>query len=585
MSVCFVPKDVKENLKSDADYQKQLEESFRRAFLSMIVSLIYMPRFNEEFRKIVNDYARGVPVISLPIEKPKLKGGALGFGDITKGITAGLNKEADKINKMVSGATNELNNVASKATSGLNNVALEATSGLSEATSGLSEATDQVKQSADAKKAFDNKVKNAGQTVDLAHDISPLVNATANDIGGLLSGNIPGLGNVAAKSGTKSGLPSGIAELHNIAGLSGLNALLSTGLKVVGLGNSKKNLIKSIAAGICEHIRRTKQGLVMWAKRNQIQIVEMMLNKHIGTLTQPKTFDPKPPIRPVATECLDDPEINEKLEAFNKQMFDILDPFLGKLVAELVSYVQVEIAGRIQIKEEKYKNIIFKPKKIIVAEPEEPPPRYEEVEEVEEAEVSINQDEPPTYKEVEEAEVSVTQGGPPTYEEAVYGRSLPVATPVNDNAESQMFPASAMPSPVILNDNPIKKAADTQNQVQTMLKAAVPFATAIDTAMNTSQFFYLKEQLLRRLKYMSDSFATSKSSNYDKTPFENWCLEQFYNKLVAYDTNDWLGAYEQPKKASDDDDFGDLFQGGRRNKRRSKKRRRKRTAKRRTIRR
>jgi hypothetical protein len=527
----------------------------------------------------------------LPVEKPNLKGGAWGLGNITKGITAGLNKEAGNIkNNMVSGATSELNNVVSgatkdfqegvsEATSGLSEATKdfqegvsgatkdfqegvsEATSGLNEATSGLSEATDQVKQTADAKKAFDNKVKNAGQTVDLAHDISPLVNATSNDIGGLLSFT-PGLGNVAAKSGTKSGLPSGLAGLHNMAGLSGLNALFSSGLKVVGLGNNKKNLIKSIAAGICEHIRRTKQGLVMWAKRNQIQIVEMMLNKHIGTLTQPKTFDPKPPIKPVAAECLDDPEINEKLEAFNKQMFDILDPFLGKLVAELVSYAQVEIAGRIQIKEEKYKNIIFKPKKIIVAEPEEPPPRYEEVEE---AEVSVNQDEPPTY------------------EEAVNG--MPVVTPVNDNAESQMFPASAMPSPVILNDNPIKKAADTQNQVQAMLKAAVPFATAIDTALNTSQFFYLKEQLLRRLKYMSDTFATSKSSNYDKTPFENWCLEQFYNKLVAYDTNDWLGAYEQPKKASDDDDFGDLFQGGRRNKRRSKKRKRKRTAKRRTIRR
>ena len=584
MSVCFVPKDVKENLKSDKDYQIQLEDSFRRAFLSTIVSFIYIPRFNAKFQKIVNDYARGVPVISLPVEKPKLTGGAWGLGNITKGITAGLNKEAGNIkNNMVSGATSELNNVVSGATkelqqgvsgatSGLSEATnelqegvSEATSGLSEATnelqegvsgatSGLSEATDQVKQSAEAKKAFDNKVKNAGQTVDLADDISPLVNATANDIGGLLS-LTPGVGNVATKSGTKSGLPSGLAELHNIAGLSGLNALFSSGLKVVGLGNNKKNLIKSIAAGICEHIRRTKQGLVMWAKRNQIQIVEMMLNKHIGTLTQPKTFDPKPPIKPVATECLDDPEINEKLEAFNKQMFDILDPFLGKLVAELVSYAQVEIAGRIQIKEEKYKNIIFKPKKIIVAEPEEPPSRYEEAEDDTPQEPSPSNDD------------------------------VPIATPVNDNAESQMFPASAMPSPVILNDNPIKKAADTQNQVQAMLKAAVPFATAIDTALNTSQFFYLKEQLLRRLKYMSDSFATSKSSNYDKTPFENWCLEQFYNKLVAYDTNDWLGAYEQPKKASDDDDFGDLFQGGRRNKRRSKKRKRKRTAKRRTIRR
>lgn len=537
MSVCFDPKDVKENLKSDADYQKQLEDSFRRAFLSTVVSLIHIPRFNAKFQKIVNDYARGVPVISLPVEKPKLTGGAWGFGNITKGITAGLNKEADNIK---------------------NNMVSEATSGLNEATSGLNEATDQITQTADAKKAFDNKVKNAGQTADLADGISPLVNATANDIGGLLS-LTPGVGNVATTSGTKSGLPSSIANLQNLANPSALNALFSSGLKVVGLGNNKKNLIKSIAAGICEHIRRTKQGLVMWAKRNQIQIVEMMLNKHIGTLTQPKTFDPKPPIKPVATECLDDPEINEKLEAFNKQMFDILDPFLGELVAELVSYAQVEIASRIQITEDKYKNIFFKPKKVIVAEPEEPPSRYKEAEDDTPQEPSPNDDDVP-------------------------------ATPVNDNAESQMFPASAIPSPVILNDNPVKKAADTQNQVQAMLKAAVPFATAIDTALNTSQFFYLKEQILRRLKYMSDTFATANASNYDKTPFENWCLEQFYKKLVAYDTNDWLGAYEQPKKASDDDDFGglgDLLKGGGRSKRRSKKRKQKqkRTAKRRTIRR
>jgi hypothetical protein len=535
-SVCFEPKAISENLKSEDEYKKQLQDSFRPSFRSTLVKMIHIPRFNATFQKTINEYASKVPVVDLPVEKPKIKGGTLGFGNIAKSLGAAATKG---LSDTVSGATKELQE------------------GVSGATDGLSESID--KQTTDAKKTFDNTVKNAGQTDDLAAGISPLANTTTNDIGGLLSNNItptgldiiPKLGNDAFKLGTKSGLPSGIAELQKLANPSVLNALFSTGIKVVGLGNSKKNLIKAIDAGICEHIRRTKQGLVLWAKRNHIQIVEMLLNKHLGTLTKPNTFDPKPPIKPIVAECLDDPEINEKLEAFNKKKFDILDPFLDDMVAELVAYAQVEIASRIRIKSriQTTQDIIFKPKKVFVEKNEENP---EDI-------VETRAEEPPPY--TENVDVHVSQ---------------PVTNP--------MFAPSAMPDTNILVADPVQQAADTQNQVQATLKSAVPFAAAADAAMNTRQFFDLKEQLIQKIKYLSDTFANSKSSNYDKTPFENWCLEQFYNKLVAYDTNDWLAAYEPPK-ADDNDPFGGLLEGGRRNKRRSKKRRRKRTAKRRTIRR
>ena len=93
-SVCFDPKNIKENLKSDADYKKQLQESFRRAFLSTLVSMIHIPRFNLQ---IAYEYASRVPVISRP---KKMLGGTLGqgLGALQKGF-GGLQQGSTNILK------------------------------------------------------------------------------------------------------------------------------------------------------------------------------------------------------------------------------------------------------------------------------------------------------------------------------------------------------------------------------------------------------------------------------------------------------------------------------------------------------
>ena len=517
-SVCFDPKNIKENLKSDADYKKQLQESFRRAFLSTLVSMIHIPRFNLQ---IVYEYASRVPVISRP---KKMLGGTLGqgLGALQKGF-GGLQKGPTNILKQ--GIPVDLPNGL---TNGL---------GLQQ---NLLGSIDKRKQ--DAKNAFDTKVKDAALNADLADSLFPVVNATTNDVTGAIQNSIAQADPSAPKSDAKSELPSGIAELENMLTPSVLNAVFSTGLKIVGLGNSKKSLISAIDAGICEHIRRTKQGLVLWIKRNHNQIVKMMIDKHIGTLTKPETFDPKPPIKPVATECLDN-EINEKLEDFNKQVFAIIDKFLDEFVAELVSYSQTEIVSRIQMSDR-----TFEPKKKISNEPESNEPEY-----------------------VVPPMAEVLPFAPP-----INSIGLPVAQEVD------------IPSDITEPDTPPNRTTDEPlNQVQAMLKASIPFATSVDTALKTSQFFYLKEQILRRLKYIADTFTNTNAANYDKKPFENWCLEQFYKKLSAYDTKDRLVAYKKtPEEEADGGLLDGLFNGGR-SKRRSKKRKQKqkRTAKRRTIRR